>query len=709
MKIFLSAALLLLAGVTSTTQALNVRMHGVNYNSRKGPDWAPDASKCKSYDEVKRDMVAIKGISDRVRIYSLVDCDQAKLVLPAAKAAGVQVALGIWTTAEAAYLQTEKNKLRELLDAGLVDSNVIGLHVGSEAIYRKDITANTAIAYMNEIRDYLRSRSVNIPVTIADVIDSYYDNPQLYEAVDEISVNQFSFWERVDISEGTPKMLDRLKYLRGNATAMGKEIVISETGWSSFGSDPAASVATPANQAQFFKDFYQMATAHNFRYYWFVAFDSQWRVQNGDHQIEANFGIFKEDESMKDNFKALTIPTRATKAIRNVGTQLFLSVDGERVYMSDESDEWQTVEEQTWFFDPSTSTIRSKSSDRCLDTYQPQDGGIVRVYACIVNEPNQKWVHDAATGRITHGTYTAFCLDTDPAQNNKLQVYGCSTGNKNQQWSLVEPTVAAPVNDGSVRFFTKETISKPFAQLVRIGEEVGLGFGSQGAENSQWYLKPLSQLVQSKGSNYCLDAYEPWDGGRVHVYACNANEPNQKWTLDAYTGQLKHVTHAGFCLDADQTANNGQGKASLYWCHLNNNNQVWRKVTNLAKGVRIQSASSDGAFLEPTSEDTVVGKAASNQDGQLWFWDASTKRVISKWRNECLDAYEAWDGGRVHTYACIDGEGNQKWTYSDTTQQVKHAKHKGFCLAYSDLSAKLLQLKPCRDSDATQRIRVDTA
>ncbi|ETP20835.1 hypothetical protein F441_05532, partial [Phytophthora nicotianae CJ01A1] len=80
MKLFLptlvASVVLLFNGGTN---ALNVKMPGVNYNSRKGPDWAPDSSKCKTASEVQKDMYALKGIADKVRIYSLVDCNQAEL------------------------------------------------------------------------------------------------------------------------------------------------------------------------------------------------------------------------------------------------------------------------------------------------------------------------------------------------------------------------------------------------------------------------------------------------------------------------------------------------------------------------------------------------------------------------------------------------------------------------------------------------------
>ncbi|EQC39695.1 hypothetical protein SDRG_03123 [Saprolegnia diclina VS20] len=49
--------------------------------------------------------------------------------------------------------------------------------------------------------------------------------------------------------------------------------------------------------------------------------------------------------------------------------------------------------------------------------------------------------------------------------------------------------------------------------------------------------------------NQCLDAYEPWNGGAVHTYFCESDNGNQKWRYDPTTGQLRHATHTGFCLD----------------------------------------------------------------------------------------------------------------------------------------------------------------
>ncbi|KAG6942651.1 hypothetical protein JG687_00018932 [Phytophthora cactorum] len=391
MKFFLptlvASALLILSG---NADALNVKLHGVNYNSRKGPDWAPDSSKCKTASEMQKDMYALKGITDRVRIYSLLDCNQAELVLPPAKNAGLQVHLGLWTTKSHGYLLKEKAKLASLIDSGVYDNNVIGLHVGSETIYRKEITADTAISYMNEIRSYIRSRGKNTPVTIADVIDTYYDYPQMVDAVDYISVNEFAYWEGVDVNEGAAKTLDRIRAVRVTAAKKNKRMVLSEVGWSSGGYNAKTGVSSPANQAKFFSDFFQ------------------WRVANGGEDVEANFGVFKEDDSMKNNFQQLTIGWKDPRVIRNAGSNRLLSEKDAGLYMSTKSNDWLVQEQQTLFIDSVTKQVRLKSGDRCLDTYQPWDGGIVHVYLCMDNEGNQKWTYESSTGKLKHATHQGF-------------------------------------------------------------------------------------------------------------------------------------------------------------------------------------------------------------------------------------------------------------------------------------------------------------
>ncbi|KAI9921218.1 hypothetical protein PsorP6_000086 [Peronosclerospora sorghi] len=167
-----------------------------------------------------------------------------------------------------------------------------------------------------------------------------------------------------------------------------KDLSISEVGWSS---DPDASVASPAAQAKFFDDFHHAAKTHWLEYYWFIAFDSKWRVTNGDKEVEADFGVFQENDKMNSNFQTLTIGLKAPRALRNAGSKRVLSGTDRSVYTLSRSSDWLVQTQQVWFFDSRTQQVRSNSSDHCRDAYEARDSAIVRVYRCMYNEVNQKW------------------------------------------------------------------------------------------------------------------------------------------------------------------------------------------------------------------------------------------------------------------------------------------------------------------------------
>ncbi|KAF0699703.1 Aste57867_9752 [Aphanomyces stellatus] len=50
-------------------------------------------------------------------------------------------------------------------------------------------------------------------------------------------------------------------------------------------------------------------------------------------------------------------------------------------------------------------------------------------------------------------------------------------------------------------------------------------------------------------TDICLDAPEPWRGGKVHLWPCDVNNRNQQWRYNWATQHLEHATHAGLCLD----------------------------------------------------------------------------------------------------------------------------------------------------------------
>lgn len=142
------------SSLLAVVMAEPVQLYGLNYNTRKGPDWDPD--KCKTYSEVVTDLTMLKRITNRIRILSLTDCGQGELVWSVAQQLGMQLWLGLWVAPspdEDFVFEDELTELARLfsvMDMSDGDSpTILGITVGSEVIYREDATEEQMIDNMN--------------------------------------------------------------------------------------------------------------------------------------------------------------------------------------------------------------------------------------------------------------------------------------------------------------------------------------------------------------------------------------------------------------------------------------------------------------------------------------------------------------------------------------------------------------------------------
>ncbi|EQC37671.1 hypothetical protein SDRG_05258 [Saprolegnia diclina VS20] len=300
--------LLLLLVLAPVTSALNAPLYGLNYNSRQGPDW--DLTKCKSQAQVDADMVLVKALSPRVRIYSLTDCNQGAMVLAAAKKVGLRVWLGMWVDAGNVHFAVEQAALETLVNAGAIDdATVLGIHVGSETLYRKDISPETVIANIQTVKSYLRQHQIYIPVATADVIDMLVQYPAVIRAGDVVLANNFPFWELADINTAMVNFDTKLTTLR--SVANGTAIYIGETGWASDGATVGASPTSAINHATYLTNFYVYATERQLPYFYFAAFDDAWKGAgvNVSDTVEAHFGLYNSSGQLKPDIAALMLPS----------------------------------------------------------------------------------------------------------------------------------------------------------------------------------------------------------------------------------------------------------------------------------------------------------------------------------------------------------------------------------------------------------------
>lgn len=304
-----TSALAMVAASFGFADAGSFKCTGINYNIRAGPDWATAAEKCKPASQIASELALLKGVTDSIRLYSLTDCDQANAVVPAAIEAGLKIELGMWVDSSASSFETEKAAFQKLLETGIVTSDhIVGIHVGSEAVYRKDVTATVAISHLEEIRTLCKANSAaaSIPLTIADIGDTYSAYPEMIKAVDYVSANYFPFWEKVDVDGAADHFYKRFSALVETASTYSKEVIIGETGWASDGVGAGASPASAANAAKYFYDFYTLATEKDLTYYYFSAFDEPWKLPTleANETVEAYFGLFTHEGVLKDAIAA---------------------------------------------------------------------------------------------------------------------------------------------------------------------------------------------------------------------------------------------------------------------------------------------------------------------------------------------------------------------------------------------------------------------
>nr|AIG56392.1 secreted protein [Achlya hypogyna] len=333
---------LLLAAVLFAVEitALDQKLYGINYTPRKGPDYKPLNKRCSNASEIARDIAQLSKITDRIRIYSMTDCNTADLVIPAVRKAGLNIWVGLWVGANNTVYAQEKASLVKQIKAGLVDNTTLGIHVASEAIYRKDINVSTAIANMLEIKAILNAADIYIPVTVTDIADTYIQYPQLVKAVDIVSANSFPFWELAVAETASQKMYNRMYPLMLSAQKYKKQILISETGWATNGSSAGASLATPQAAATWLNDFYFLAKTVGWDYYWYTSYDTPWRHLQGDNttaEVENYFGLYFANGTLKPEFTAMNftkrvklvtkMPVPTTKALPVAGAVVTATTD----------------------------------------------------------------------------------------------------------------------------------------------------------------------------------------------------------------------------------------------------------------------------------------------------------------------------------------------------------------------------------------------
>ncbi|KAI9890110.1 MAG: glycoside hydrolase 3 protein [Vezdaea aestivalis] len=262
----------------------------------------PDGT-CKYQQDYETDLDVIGTKAKIVRGYSASDCNAAQYLLPAAKAKGFKVVLGVWPDTDEAF-NLDKGVIQQY--ASQYSDQLYAITVGSEALYRGSLTGETIASKLLEIKKV----APNAKLGTADSWNKYVDGSAdaVVKVADIILVNAFSYWQGQDIKNATGSFFDdiaqataHIQNIKGSTD--GVELWVGETGWPTEGDDYEKAHPSIENAKTYFHSALCGIKAWGFNVFSFEAFDEPWKPvskgQNGQVADERHWGVWNADRSPK--------------------------------------------------------------------------------------------------------------------------------------------------------------------------------------------------------------------------------------------------------------------------------------------------------------------------------------------------------------------------------------------------------------------------
>ncbi|RHY36463.1 hypothetical protein DYB34_014257, partial [Aphanomyces astaci] len=468
-------------------------------------------------------------------------------------------------------------------DESFKSDNILGIQVSSEALYRyyvkgpgnktdsiDRIGIKTILDHLKTVRSYLRYHNLTFPVVISDIMDMYTRFPELYNEVDVVAVNQFSFWEKKTAEEGAHFTFKRFQEQETRAKRAGKLILQHEAGWSTAGEHPMVTEASPRAQGVFTQDFLTLAARQNLNAFYFAAFD----LPFGSTEIERNFGIHYSNRALKPRVNAVHVGPPLETVRLWAGDNL---IKAHRYWNADDDSVNENfghvyaakpsvgpsgvLDDEIWLWDAASSIFYSKSSNQCLKSSSENDTQTLRTSPCSKEDNDQKW--SVSNGKIASQNDANFCIDvnrpTTPDGDLVVAVSPCNE-QPTQAISIV-PAADEPLEIG-IRSYGDVLVELS-------GNVTWQNTVPSASESRQWFYDPVLQSIKSRSSRQCLDAVlKCVTSGPVVLANCDPNNVNQKWVVNDITGHIHHATHIGFCLDGPKFSN---GYLHLFWCNNDKN------------------------------------------------------------------------------------------------------------------------------------------
>src|SRR5437763_1580871 len=229
----------------------------------------PDVDNIPTAERIRDDLRKLSSITRAIRLYS--STGGVELVPPIAAEFRLKVTVGAWIDKNA---ERNEREIDAAINLAKHNSNVIGIVVGNETVYRGEQKVDDLIDLVKRVK-----KSVNVPVTTGEIWNIWRDNPQLGYSVDFIAAHVLPYWENFTDKQAVDQAVSMYQLLRNQFP--GKRVVIAEFGWPSAGYNLRTADPGPFQQAAVLRNFVTRAEAIGMEYNIVEAIDQPWKFFEG--------------------------------------------------------------------------------------------------------------------------------------------------------------------------------------------------------------------------------------------------------------------------------------------------------------------------------------------------------------------------------------------------------------------------------------------
>jgi glucan 1,3-beta-glucosidase len=269
--------------VTLWRETLDTGMHGVCFSMYEDGQEPGDTI---TEEQVERRIKILKPYTKWVRSFSCIEGNEH--IPRIAKKHGIKTMVGAWLGDDLEKNEEEIEALIQLAKEGCVDIAA----VGNEVLYRKELTEEELLVYINRVKTALPDIEVGY-------VDAYYEfakRPAITEACDVILANCYPYWEGCSIDYSLNHM--QQMYNLAREAGKGKRTIITETGWPSQGSSLEGAHSSAENAMKYFINSQVWSEVDDVEMFYFSSFDESWKV-GAEGDVGAYWGLWDKHEKLK--------------------------------------------------------------------------------------------------------------------------------------------------------------------------------------------------------------------------------------------------------------------------------------------------------------------------------------------------------------------------------------------------------------------------